>query len=674
MTRIVKVLLTGVLAAAWSAVALAQVPVATIDKDVHTGPAHSHHIDPDRVYVVGITRDFPPYEFVNDKGEPDGFGVDITRAVAGVLGMKVRFEPDVWSNTRKKLKEGKVDFVPGMLYSDARAQDFAFTIPYLHGDYNIFVRKGQKRIANTMDLHGHRGIVERSSLMHDMLTSLGLDGNVILADSEPDALRRLNRGEGDYALAPLLAGKKLIHDEHLFNTVALDEPFTEAHLCMAVVKSNAGLRDELNEGLATINASGEYAAIYERWFGITRPSRMTWMDVLSYARWAVLITMMLLLVVLAWSWSLKRRVDHHTTELKHKLEEHRRAEAALTESETRFRQMSEAAPTIIWLSNSTGELTYFNKCWRDFTGRPEEEHLGEGWARVMHPGDLQQITNLWLRVNREKTTFESECRLLRHDGQWRWILTIGSPRVAPDGSFIGFIGMCLDITDRKLNELRQQTFVRELDHRVKNNLTSVLALAEQTAQNTDSRDEFIHNFTQRVRAMSAAHDALYHHNWRGTSFHDLSRRVLEPYTNSHDTRLHASGPNVQVPARMAMPLALIVNELMTNCIKHGALSPRGGSVDLTWQCDGPRLSIQWKEATDEPVTAEHTDGYGLKLIEGLVRYELCGKVSFDLTPRGMCCVIDFDLLCCEKNVGGDVLSDELEARAATPQAMPTPTA
>jgi PAS domain S-box-containing protein len=127
----------------------------------------------------------------------------------------------------------------------------------------------------------------------------------------------------------------------------------------------------------------------------------------------------------------------------------RRADIAQRESEGRFRRMADAAPVMVWMSDPDKRCTYFNKPWLDFTGRPLQDQVGDGWSKGVHPDDVQHCLHTYVRAFDARQEFRMEYRLRRFDGEYRWLLDTGVPRFASDGTFEGYIGSCIDISEQK---------------------------------------------------------------------------------------------------------------------------------------------------------------------------------------------------------------------------------
>jgi len=145
----------------------------------------------------------------------------------------------------------------------------------------------------------------------------------------------------------------------------------------------------------------------------------------------------------------------------------KRTQAALSESEKRFRYVADTAPVMVWMSDIDKLCTYFNKSWLDFTGRKMEQEIGNGWVEGVYPDDLQRCLETYINGFDHRKNFQMEYRLQRFDGEYRWLLDLGVPRFTPAGEFLGYIGSCIDIDDRKHAEAQIHQLNETLEERVK---------------------------------------------------------------------------------------------------------------------------------------------------------------------------------------------------------------
>jgi len=164
------------------------------------------------------------------------------------------------------------------------------------------------------------------------------------------------------------------------------------------------------------------------------------------------------------------------------------AEESLRASEEQFRVLADTAPVLIWISGPDKLCTFFNKPWLDFTGRSIEEELGNGWAEGVHPEDYDRCLEIYVASFEAREPFEMEYHLRRDDGEYRWILDHGIPRFSPSGDFLGYIGSCIDITERKQAEAEREELSREQTAR---------AAAEAANR---SKDEFLAMVSHELRS------------------------------------------------------------------------------------------------------------------------------------------------------------------------------
>ena len=257
----------------------------------------------------------------------------------------------------------------------------------------------------------------------------------------------------------------------------------------------------------------------------------------------------------------------------------RRSAEAARESEARFRAMAEAAPVMIWQSGATGETEYLNPAYLAFFGKTAEEVMGFGWVPAEHPDDKDASLNLYLEATRERAPFETETRLINGEGHYRRIHSVGVPRFASDGTYLGHIGTSRDVTDEREAETQQRLLIDELNHRVKNTLAVVQSLAWQTLRNVTVPQEVRTAFEQRLMALATAHDVLTAKNWQPASVEVIIRRGLEVLSIEPE-RLSVSGPLLRMPPKTAVSLAMAIHELATNALKYGSLSVPGGEIDI----------------------------------------------------------------------------------------------
>lgn len=193
---------------------------------------------------------------------------------------------------------------------------------------------------------------------------------------------------------------------------------------------------------------------------------------------------------------------------------------------------------------------------------------------------------------------------------------------------------------RRLAEHRQRLLMRELDHRVKNNLAAIISLCEQMLQDAGSVKEFGAAFTGRLHNMARLQQALAQSSWQGATVRDLIALTVGPLTRDANNRLSVDVPDRLLPPAVASALSMILYELAVNAAKHGALSNHEGRMQIKWAEVAGSVTLTWTEQAGRPLRPpaegpEITTGHGMQLIEGFARHELGGVVKFDFRPEGL---------------------------------------
>jgi len=190
-------------------------------------------------------------------------------------------------------------------------------------------------------------------------------------------------------------------------------------------------------------------------------------------------------------------------------------------------------------------------------------------------------------------------------------------------------------------EMLHNLLIEELNHRVKNTLAILQAIAVQTFQSA-SRSERA-KFEGRLSALAEAHNLLSEEKWRGSGLQDVLDRVLKPFMLNNPERVRISGPPVPLSPRVAVIISMIVHEIATNAAKYGALSNEAGTVRIDWEIiedsGGPKLRWIWAESGGPPVSTPVKRGFGSRLIERSARDQLGGEATVDFLPRGVVCTL-----------------------------------
>ena len=322
----------------------------------------------------------------------------------------------------------------------------------------------------------------------------------------------------------------------------------------------------------------------------------------------------------------------------------REAERAIVESEERFRQLTESLDDVFWLTDWTQRrVMYVSPSYERVYGLTCESLYSDArsWSGPIHPDDLERVKAAFY-TGAEQGEYDVEYRILRPDGEIRWIHDKAFPIIDQSGAVVRMAGVSKDITQRKRSEAElvrrgeaERILRCELDHRVRNNLASLMTLIDMSERAASDLPGFAAAIKGRVNAMATIHSFLSRTSWSDVSLREMVAALTPPGSIG---AVECQGERVMVPAYQCNSLAVVLHELLHNSMKYGALGNRGSEVLLSWsveQADGAlRLRLHWKERVATPIKQPPTLGVGTSLIEGLVKWDLAGDVKFGFPPEG----------------------------------------
>jgi PAS domain S-box-containing protein len=316
------------------------------------------------------------------------------------------------------------------------------------------------------------------------------------------------------------------------------------------------------------------------------------------------------------------------------------AERALSESEARLSATYNHALVGIAEVDESGRFLRTNEQFSTITGFSSTELKQLSLFEITHPedrtNDLALFRQQW---SGEINSYVLEKRYVRKNGEPVWIELEASIVRDPGGAAPFGVRIVREITERKEAEERQRLLVAELNHRVKNTLAIVQALAFQTFSATKSREEEQTAFSTRLSALASAHAMLTQQSWQSLQLHQIAEGAVEACGAPRE-QLKIEGPELLVPPQTAVSLAMALHELCTNAIKYGAFSNSNGIVSIRWNVDGGRLRFSWTESGGPPVRAPDRTGFGLRMIQRGLARELHGEVKLSFEQEGFICRID----------------------------------
>ncbi|MCP4118090.1 MAG: transporter substrate-binding domain-containing protein [Desulfobacteraceae bacterium] len=458
-----------------------------------------------RQIIIGGDDNYPPYEFLDENGEPAGFNVDLTRAIARRLGIPVEIQLKPWASIREALETNKIDALQGMFYSPERDVTAEFSPAHTIVSHGIVVRKGSKMPDSVADLSGKSILVQAGDIMHDFAVRQGYGTQLIAVETPEKALELLAKGRYDCALITKVPALYLIEKKGYKNLLVSRQSMVPLEYCYAVSNDNGVLLARMSEALTAIKNTGEYRKIYSKWLGLYEKPEIGFWEVLNYSLYLIIPFCVLLMGSFVWSRTLQRKVLDRTAELELEMHEHKLTGEAFRESQVKYRAIMESMKEPVYICSQDFLIKYMNPIMVRRTGR---DARGEKCFKAIHGFDKKCP---WCDFEAIKQGNAQELEILSPKDNHSFYIS-STPVVHDDGT-LTILNVYRDITKIKKIEARLQqaqkmeaigTLAGGIAHDFNNILFPIIGytelLLEDFPQENELQDHLTHILTGAKRA------------------------------------------------------------------------------------------------------------------------------------------------------------------------------
>lgn len=290
-------------------------------------------------------------------------------------------------------------------------------------------------------------------------------------------------------------------------------------------------------------------------------------------------------------------------------------------------------------------IIFANDAFLSLTGYAREEVLGQSFNfLIAHAADAEALAAI--AAGFEGDSAGAEIQYRRKDGSEFWAALFISPVRDEAGEVVQHFASFVDLTAHKDEAAQSRMLIDELNHRVKNTLSTVQSIVWQALRTASDPKVIQEAIGSRLLALSRSHDLLTRENWESAALRDVVTDALEPFRvlDGWAERIVITGKDIRIPPGSALALGLAFNELATNAVKYGAFSNETGSVLIEWEREetpeGSRLILRWRENGGPPVKPPSRKGFGSRMIEHGLAHELQGTVELDYPPEGAICTMN----------------------------------
>jgi|GEM_PF-1157346 len=349
-----------------------------------------HASIPNKKLIVGLDNAYPPYEFINEAGKPDGFNADLLHELSAVTGLEFTLRSNAWSAILKDFDAGKIDIIIGMIHNDDRSERYRFSIPHTYIHYNLFYRKQEINFTDWSDLSGKEILVQEGDVINDVLAQKGIDYSHIGVENYSEALKYLSEGQGDASILPWIQGNSFIKENAIAN-LEYSTSFNYAYpYCIAVKPEMAELIPVLDDAIRYLQKSKKLSKLKTKWLmqEPVKPVRLLISRRNAYLGLG-LMSMMALILILS--------VIHYNRKVKQKTAEYK--SLILTKSKTlselkAVQRLFAEGPIVVlkWQNEEQEKFSYVSENIRNYNYTADDFLSGEiQYNQIIHPDDLKWV-------------------------------------------------------------------------------------------------------------------------------------------------------------------------------------------------------------------------------------------------------------------------------------------
>jgi len=440
--------------------------------------------------IIGGDYNYPPYEFINEKGEPDGYNVELSRAICRELGYEPVFRLAKWSLVRGWLDSGSIDVVQGMAYSVARAQELRFSNAHTTTFRSIFVRRDSK-IVDLKDEKDITVVVQKDDVAVDYLRQIGFQGRVSEVATQEEALKLLNDGIYEASVANFMMSMYIVRREKLDKIRALPLRIYQREYCYA--SKNPELINQINSALQTISYSGELMRIQDDWFS-SLDDRLQGQRHLSNWGWRLsAILALALIMAIIFLCRYIRRLKQQRSALRHEIDRNLELELELDSNHASFVQgpvilfkLDYDAVRLLRVSENVNQWGY---------SAQELLEMSSSGISISYPEDKPRVQNS-LQHMEEGVPMFLQYRVLTKSQEIRWVMDFSRLFIDERDSRKYVYGYVIDITDQKNLEvallnakqkaeaanIAKSHFLANMSHEIRNPLNGITGFLQVLMQ------------------------------------------------------------------------------------------------------------------------------------------------------------------------------------------------